>query len=215
LRRWIGSPAVPAIEVPSNTRLVIFGFISLLSILLLLNPSTQQGCLGSSVWQFSIPGGTLPYNESWLYEAQPVQSLRMNTLAIFLTTPEQYAVPVSPTDCTVGTTCEDYYLVQAVAAINWTIQDPGLLQLPNTPIYHVFTEPYNWTLPFEENGDMVSYCRVYGDLSLVSFRVCAIDVFDTQLNGNTTVLGTFLLLLLLTEQHLQHVRLTVWLFSPG
>lgn len=121
----------------------------------------------------------------------------MSSLAIFEKTVDQYTVPVSSNDCTVGTTCEDYYLVQDVVAgpiVNWTIQDPGLLKFPNTPIYHVFTEPYNWTLPFEENGEIVSYCRVYGDLALLSFRVCAIDVFDTRLNGNTTVLGIFLLL---------------------
>jgi hypothetical protein len=68
------------------------------------------------------------------------------------------------------------------------------MKFSNTPVYHVFTEQYNWTLPFEEDGDIVSYCRIYGDFALLAFRVCAIDVFDPRLNGSTTVLGTFLLL---------------------
>jgi hypothetical protein len=171
-----------------------------LSVILLLNPSVQQGCLGQSVRTFAMPGGVLPYNETFLYETMTVENLRAVTLQqIVNVAPKQRTfLPASVSECPDinNGLCSSYYLVQTLPHgdpnINWTIQDSGFLRFHMTPIYQVYTDLYSWSLPVENSGTPAEYCRVYGVPGMMSVRICAVDVFDTQWNESPVVLRELL-----------------------
>jgi hypothetical protein len=181
-------------------RALLVSVMMFLSVVLLLNPSVQKGCLGKSIRQFDMPGGVLPYNETVLYDTMTVENLRASVMQqIVNVIPKQRTfLPVSHAECPDinNGLCSSYYLIQTVPQgdpnINWTNQDNGLLRYATTPIYQVFTDIYNWSLPVENNGAPADYCREYGVPGIMSIRICAIDVFDTQWNESSVVLREFL-----------------------
>lgn len=171
-------------------RLLLVVVMVFLTIILLLNPSVQQACLTKSIQQFEMPGGVLPFNETYLYKNLTNDFLRLasENQIVMIEQRNFTFLPVLKAACSAGVLCPSFYLIQLVHNSTWPTQVTGRLKFGTTPIYQALIDTYNWSLPVEVNGTTPTYCRMYGDPIYVAVRICATDIYDDQSDEMAVVL---------------------------
>lgn len=88
--------------------------IIFLSVILLLNPLVQQGCLAKSTQELEMPRGVLPFNEIYFYETLTNDFLRLasETQIVIIEQSNFTFLAVSKAACVANVLCPSFYLIQ-------------------------------------------------------------------------------------------------------
>jgi hypothetical protein len=100
-------------------RLLLVAVMTFLTVILLLNPSVQQGCLAKSIRLLEMSGGVLPFNETYLYETLTNDFLKLYSQNLILLVDNNNnftTLPVMKAGCPAGVRLEDKVIKFLVAS---------------------------------------------------------------------------------------------------